>query len=50
MDWSPVERSRRKKSVRNEENDGNLNVMMNFNKGRSLVVTIWWREFREFMS
>ena len=38
VDWTPVMR-RRKKSVRSKENDssGNLNVMINLNKGRSLL-------------
>ena len=44
--WTPV--VRRKKSARNEESDssGNLNVMMDLNKERSLV---WYKKVEGFL-
>ena len=51
MGWIQVVRRRRKKSARSEKSGstGNLNVMMDLNKGRSLVW--YWKVegFQEFM-
>ena len=43
MGWTPVVRMRRKKSAKSKESDSSekFNVMMNLNKGRSLV---WYKK------